>query len=191
MKKLQILLTAACFLLLPLVAQAEHKTTTKTSGATSVAKLVSNFDAAWNKGDAKAIAAMFTTDGDLVNPMGKEVNGRKAIEAFLAKELNGVLKGSKGSSRVNEIHTLDANTAFVDAECTMTFSKKDHGTHPAVKHQVSFVAKKSGAVWNFAAVRAYVFVPEAKCDSKKMCASEKKHMCPKEGRCVKCEKKKK
>jgi uncharacterized protein (TIGR02246 family) len=50
------------------------------------------FAAAFNNGDATAVAARYTEDGALLPPDGKRVDGRAAIEAFWKGAIDGGLK---------------------------------------------------------------------------------------------------
>ena len=49
-------------------------------------QLIDAFTKAYNAGDAKALAAMFTTDGEIVELSGDTIHGREAIEQFFAAE---------------------------------------------------------------------------------------------------------
>ena len=184
LNQFKVMLTAACFLVLPLVAHAANKAPAKVVGATSIQKLVSDFSAEWNKHDAKAMANKWIADGDLITAAGHNVKGTKELEAYFTKEHRGLFADFKSSVKILKIRMLDANTAFVDAECSMT--KVGHGdvkSHPAMKQRVVFVAKKSGSVWNFVSARAYVFLAEP--------SKVGTHICPKDGHCAKCDKNKK
>ena len=57
-------------------------------------KTAEAFVAAFNKGDAKGIAAFFTADADVVDPDGHRIQGRKAIEETYSKYFVQA-KGSK------------------------------------------------------------------------------------------------
>src|SRR5438477_13051863 len=61
----------------------------------AIRKVQDDFVAAWGKPDAgKNLAAMFAEDGDLVNPIGQEADGRAAVEKLLTNEQTTVFKGS-------------------------------------------------------------------------------------------------
>src|SRR5687767_1942614 len=49
---------------------------------------------AWNKHDAKAIAAVFAEDADMVSPDGKLHSGRAAIEKAFADDHGGPMSQS-------------------------------------------------------------------------------------------------
>ncbi len=54
---------------------------------------------AFNAGDAKALAALYTTDGMLLPPFSESVKGRTAIAEFWA----GFMTGVKGELEVREV----------------------------------------------------------------------------------------
>src|ERR1700712_1753880 len=60
----------------------------------AVTKTAEAFVEAFHKGDAKAVAAFWTTDGDYVDDTGRVFNGREAIEKSFA-ELFSANKGLK------------------------------------------------------------------------------------------------
>jgi uncharacterized protein (TIGR02246 family) len=57
-------------------------------------KLAADYMAAWAKGDAKAIANIFTTDALDINAAGEVHVGRAAIEKDLVTQFAGPLKGT-------------------------------------------------------------------------------------------------
>jgi uncharacterized protein (TIGR02246 family) len=68
-------------------------------------KVAEQYAAAFNKGDAKALAALYTAGGARLGTDGQLVAGRAALEAMYAAGFAGPLKGSKltlvpGSSHV-------------------------------------------------------------------------------------------
>jgi uncharacterized protein (TIGR02246 family) len=57
-------------------------------------KLAADYSAAWAKGDAKAIAGMFTMDALDINAFGEMHIGRAAIEKDLVTQFAGPMKGT-------------------------------------------------------------------------------------------------
>ena len=49
------------------------------------------FAAAWNKHDTKAMADMWSTDGDLINPYGRVAKGRAEVEKLFLDVCNWLL----------------------------------------------------------------------------------------------------
>src|SRR5437660_6228819 len=61
--------------------------------AVAIHKNAEAFVAAFNKNDAKAVAAFWTQDGDFVDQTGRHLRGRKAIE----KAFRGFFAENKGA----------------------------------------------------------------------------------------------
>lgn len=59
-----------------------------------VLRLEREFIAAWNRGDARAAAAVYAEDGTRVGALGDVSHGREAIEAAYANLLQGMMKGA-------------------------------------------------------------------------------------------------
>ena len=58
-------------------------------------KIQEGYTAAFNNGDAKAVAALYTPDGTRLGPDGSWLVGRAAIEKVYADGFAGPLKGAK------------------------------------------------------------------------------------------------
>jgi len=58
-------------------------------------KIADGYSAAFNKADAKAIAALYATAGTRLGPDGQLVSGRDAIEKVYVDGFAGALKGAK------------------------------------------------------------------------------------------------
>src|SRR5262245_28105986 len=67
----------------------------------------------FNKGDAKAIAAFFTADCDVVDPEGNQIQGHKAIEETYAK-LFAQAKGAKLFLRITNVRVVKPDLALED-----------------------------------------------------------------------------
>ncbi len=85
MKKLlwSIAAFSACLLLVPIAWTGGGKAPTSEEKAIQV-----NADrliAAFNKGDAKAVASFWTANGDYMDEGGRRIQGRAAIEAYFQK----------------------------------------------------------------------------------------------------------
>lgn len=120
----------ACFVILVAVLpvrSAEEKKAVNPADA-EVRKVVSAIEDNFNRGDAKALAALWKPDGEFIGPAGERIVGREAIEAayqqFLAANKNCKLRLAVVASR-----GLSDNVALVDAAADMTpASKKSAGT---------------------------------------------------------------
>jgi uncharacterized protein (TIGR02246 family) len=73
----------------------------------------------WNKHDAKAIAAVFAEDADMISPEGKLVSGRAAIEKAFTEDMNGPLKESAITVLKEPVRFPTPEIAVSDAEVTL------------------------------------------------------------------------
>ncbi|MHB1036665.1 MAG: YybH family protein [Pirellulales bacterium] len=76
-------------------AVSAHAAETKPDGSSDVAAIraaLGSYVAAYNRGDAKAVAAHWSESGEWRSPTGQRFEGRKAIE----KELEGIFAENKG-----------------------------------------------------------------------------------------------
>jgi uncharacterized protein (TIGR02246 family) len=81
-----------------------------------------HFDAfarAWVAGDARAVAAEFAEDADLLRPNQPPVVGRSAIEAFYAQMFAGPLKGVAKKTTVDRVRLVTPLVAVVDSSYTL------------------------------------------------------------------------
>jgi uncharacterized protein (TIGR02246 family) len=114
---------------------------------------------AFNKGDAKAMAACWTTDGDYVTQSGKLLQGRPAIEeAFRAYFAEN--KGMKLRINVDSIRFPTPDTAIKDG--TVEVIPPD-GAPPSITRFSNFQVNKGGQ-WSLVSVREAPFVPPSNFD---------------------------
>src|SRR5688572_17663078 len=58
-------------------------------------KRLNQFQAAWNKDDTAAMAAMWAEDGTLINPFGTAAQGRDAVTKIFVDEHSGLFKATE------------------------------------------------------------------------------------------------
>jgi uncharacterized protein (TIGR02246 family) len=110
------------------------------------------FDAAWAKHDAKAIAAFYTIDGDIITAEGNDLNGRDGIEQSLTDAFNGGLKDSTLTTTVEKVRLIKPDVAIVDS----TAELKTPDSDAQKLHLVSVLVKKDGK-WLTATTRAIAY----------------------------------
>src|SRR5882757_4258985 len=76
-------------------------------------KRAQEFIAAFNKGDAKAVAGFWTADGDYVDQLGSVIKGRAAIEKLYEK-LFAAQKGAKLTIMVGSVRQVTPDVALED-----------------------------------------------------------------------------
>jgi uncharacterized protein (TIGR02246 family) len=127
-----------------------------------VRQLAAAFSEAWESGDARAMAELFTDEGDLVLATGLKAEGRSKIENALAAEHESFMKGTRFRIAVDSVHELAAGVALMDGSAQLAGVKTPDGS--AVRplpHLVFAVAVERGGEWKFEALRISVPVPTA------------------------------
>lgn len=131
MRRLAIL--AVCFGLLAAPALAQTKAT--------IQKLDDQWAAAFNRGDAAAVAAMYTRDAYVLPPGGEMVKGRAAIQALWQK--NMVALGDVKCTAL-DVKPLGGSAAREIGTCTFKIK-----TEPPRKGDLKYavVWQKEGGRW--------------------------------------------
>ncbi len=114
---------------------------------------------AWNKHDAKGMAAAFAEDGDAIAPDGRHATGRAELEKMFAAD-----HGPTGPMRESKVEVLDEPVRLMkpdvgvsDAEITLSGVIGPDGKKlPAMKAHVTNVWKKADGEWWVYANRPYV-----------------------------------
>jgi uncharacterized protein (TIGR02246 family) len=118
------------------------------------------FVAAWNQHDAKAMAAVWAPDGDLINPFGRWAKGRAEIEKLFSDEHATFMKGTTYSIGNYKVRFASPAVAVVDWDGEIAGMRAPDGSAmPAFKHHVVDVYAKKGNKWWLLAARATAFLP--------------------------------
>jgi uncharacterized protein (TIGR02246 family) len=111
------------------------------------------FVEAFNKNDAKLLAAFFTPDGDIVDTEGDHLKGRKEIEDSYQK-LFTEAKGAKLFIRITSLRVINPDLALEDGTTEVVLP----GAPPsAARYTVVWV--KQDEEWYLASVREAIAVP--------------------------------
>lgn len=114
----------------------------------AIHKTAEAFVEAFQNGDAKALAALWTTDGDYVDENGRILTGRKAIEDSFA-ELFAGNKGLKLHIDVASLRFPSADSAIEDGTTAVI---APDGTAPSRARYTNLFVKKDGQ-WLLSSVR--------------------------------------
>lgn len=116
--------------MLSIPAGAGEKDKTSTAGPeVAVTKLARDYVAAFNKGDAKTLGAMFAEDVEYTDEDGVLISGRDSVVALLRKGF--VLNpGAKMSIQINSVRSLAPNVA-IERGTTLTTAKGGEQTPSA------------------------------------------------------------
>jgi uncharacterized protein (TIGR02246 family) len=80
----------------------------------------SKFVRAWNQGNSKEIAELFTADAILTMPNGSEIQSKSEIEKEITEKRDGLLSETTLSNAVDEVSQIDVNTAVVKGRYQVT-----------------------------------------------------------------------
>jgi uncharacterized protein (TIGR02246 family) len=128
---------------------------TATGQTDDIVALIAAQDAAWAAKDAAAYAATYTTDAEVINPVGGFLAGRAVIQsqhAFLFNPVNGPFRASTSVWALRDVTFLTGTTALVKLDVTLTgFSSLPPGL-PAVQPgmvvtRVTWIAVKRDGSW--------------------------------------------
>jgi uncharacterized protein (TIGR02246 family) len=145
------LVLAACT---PLVLAAAS------SDEAAVREHCAQFVTAWNHHDAKAMAANWAEDGNLINPFGRLATGRAEIEKLFVEEHAAVMKGTTYATPNITVDFVTPTVAVTDWTSEVTGMHDDKGNAlPVFKHHVVAVMVKKDGHWLSAAVRAFADLP--------------------------------
>lgn len=114
----------------------------------AITKTAEAFVEAFHNGDAKAVAAFWTPDGDYVDDTGRVLQGRKAIEASFAE----LFAANKGLQLRIEVANLKFPAADVAIEDGTTSVLPPDGSAPSRARYTNVLVKKDGQ-WLLSSVR--------------------------------------
>lgn len=112
----------------------------------AIEKVARTYEAAFNKGDAKAVAALHTADAVRMFPDGQVITGRTGIEQAYAAALAGELKGAKLTIGAGQVQKLSADVI------TSTGTYEVVGGKTPAKGRYLNTLKREGGQWLLATV---------------------------------------
>jgi len=115
---------------------------------------------AWNQHDAKAYAALFAEDGDLVNVVGWWWKGRKEIESKLTDAFAFVFRESTLTITQADVRFLAPEIAVAHVRWTMTGAKTPPMIPEPREGLQTLVLQKLGGKWMIAAFQNTNHRPE-------------------------------
>jgi len=121
-----------------------------------VHQLVSDFEATWAQGDAAAIAAFWTEDGDAVNEYG-HFPGRSAVEENYRQGFETIYKGTSIAIETTSVRFLQPDVAVADGTYEVTGAMSPEGEElPAIKGLWMGVDVKVDGKWYISSLRPMV-----------------------------------
>ncbi len=129
----------------------------------AIRQVYASYEAAWNAGDAKRVAAVWADDAEHVEADGRVITGRTAIGADFAQRLATVWKGSQLKQTVESIRFIKPDVAVVDAAFEVTGGHDAAGKPlPPVHGRYADIWVKKGGSWHIAADRPLATAGAAK-----------------------------
>ena len=115
---------------------------------------------AFNKGDPKAAAALFTDDADVISPFGVPGKGRAGAEKVIGGDMTGALKGTTSTFTAETVRELAPNVYLVDATHEAQGMTGPDGKKMTGKLHVTLVmVRGKDKKLAIAAARPYMFLP--------------------------------
>ena len=114
----------------------------------------------WSRHDAKAYAALFTENADVVNVVGWRWKGRTELETRLTEAFKFVFKDSKLTITDVTTRFLEPDVAVAHARWTMTGARTPPGMQQPKEGIQTLVFTKEGGRWLIAAFQNTNSVPE-------------------------------
>ena len=122
---------------------------------------VTGFLEAWNRHDAKAIANLFTNDGDVVNVVGWWWTGRSQIGKKIAEAHAFIFRESVISHDETHVRFLSPQVAVAHVRWSMVGHKNPDGTAARPRKGVeTYVLQKQAEKWFIAAFHNTDSIPE-------------------------------
>jgi uncharacterized protein (TIGR02246 family) len=115
----------------------------------AIRKILDARNAAYNNHDAKALAATYAPDADLVTGTGRVISGKAAIEKNYRDAFAGVDKTASVTIDSSTVRFLTADTAILDMDGVTTGR-----TDGAIRTHATWVYVKRNGEWMVVAIRA-------------------------------------
>jgi uncharacterized protein (TIGR02246 family) len=119
-------------------------------------QLASDFEAAWGQGDAAALAALWTEDGDTVTGDG-HFQGRSAVEEYYRGGFESVFKGTTIDIETTSFRFIQPDVAVADGTYEISGATAPEGEElPVLKGLWTNVNVKVDGKWSIACSRPMV-----------------------------------
>jgi uncharacterized protein (TIGR02246 family) len=123
----------------------------------AIRERVKQYEAAYNAGDADAVAAIYAFDGSHTYALGFTHRGRFEVATGLKEQFTGSLKGTRIMIKPLRIRALSIDVAIEEASFSVTGLKDASGVElPPVCGLCLGVYQKHGHEWFAAAVQCMV-----------------------------------
>jgi len=126
----------------------------------AIDKRMQEFVAAWNKHDAKAMAAVWADQCELLNPFGMKASGRAEIEKLFETEQGGVMKATTYTINSESLMKIAGGAVVMDLDSVVNGMTDPAGQAlPPFTHHVTLIYVHERGQWRATAVRAFQLLP--------------------------------
>ena len=119
------------------------------------AKLADQYVAAFNKGDAKTLTALYTADATRLGPDGQLLTGRAAVEKSYMDGFAGALKGSTLALEQGRTQAITPDVKLMEGRFTVS------GAAAQLKGRYVNTIVRQGGTWLLASVVTVPDLPPA------------------------------
>jgi uncharacterized protein (TIGR02246 family) len=149
-KAIQTLLCALSLLLVPSCGHNANETK-------GIENFANDFVTAWNQHNSKAIADLWTADGDFLSPWSQTnlIKGREAIEKNLSNEYQDRMKNATIKLTIDKIRLIDPETAFIDANFTLSGMNIAGVKAEPLNNYIIFLLVQQDGKWKIQIARPY------------------------------------
>ena len=120
----------------------------------AIRQLYVNYDAAWNAADAHGLAQLWADDADHMEPDGRIIRGRAAVQQLFTDRFAADLKGTRSQQTIESVRFVTPDVAVVDASYEVTGMHPSDGTDlPAIHGRYVDIWLKHAGKWRIAADR--------------------------------------
>jgi len=117
--------------------------------------LLDTLAACMDRGDARAAAALFADDANLISPTGMVGAGAAGVLRVLAADMEAMLSGARSQFTVDFVRPL-GDVVFADVTHEIAGSKVGAGR--ALEVHAALLARKQGGGWKLIEARPYFFM---------------------------------
>jgi uncharacterized protein (TIGR02246 family) len=127
-------------------ARAQSRVQGSEADSKAIKQAFADFDEAFSRHDAHAVAMTFAEDADFTNMAGAHNQGRKEIQDHFARVFAGNLKDARRTDVVRNIRFVSPEIAEVDADTVITGAQAADGSEVAPRKglMVTTMTKRNG-----------------------------------------------
>lgn len=157
MRQRQLMIGASFLLVFVFATAWAAGARTKVTDDAAIRSIVPNFEMTWTKCDAKALAQLWTEDGDFQSPYASFANGRREIEKFYRDAFDSGYCGSSGTGKIENLRFVQEGVAIIDGawEIRGAHDQNKQAMPPEQGRFTAIVTKQNGA-WRIVAQREMI-----------------------------------